>query len=104
MAQVIPASVTKLTLGQRIRWARKRAGLSHDQLVGKLGRSNRSHLIKIEKGIVLAPRRDLRDAIADATGVPRELFNEDDDEEDPLSALMSAIRRVVREEIAKEWA
>jgi len=97
----IPAQVRRLALGQRIKWARKSAGLSHDRLVEQLGRSNRGHLIKIEKGTHV-PGRELRDAIADACGVPRDLFADDDDEEsDPVAALMVALRRVVRDEHAR---
>lgn len=66
-----------------MRWARTSAGLSHDRLVAALGRSNRSHVIKIEKG-EHTPRRDLRDAWADATNVPRDLFDEKEDEEAPF--------------------
>lgn len=53
--------------------------MSHDRLVDALGRSNRGHLIKIEQG-EHTPRADLRDAIADATNVPRELFADEDGE------------------------
>lgn len=41
-----------------------------------------------------------RNAVADALGVPRERFAADEDEEDdPVVALMAAIRRVVRDEL-----
>lgn len=96
------AQVRTLSIGERIRWARKRAGLSHDRLVDKIGRSNRSHLIKIERGLHV-PRSDLREAIADATGVPRDFLADDDDEDsDPVTDLLNAIRRVVRVELRKE--
>jgi transcriptional regulator with XRE-family HTH domain len=95
----VPPQVLQLRLADRIKWARKSAGLSHDRLVERLGRSNRGHLIKIEKGVHV-PGHDLRDAIADECGVPRELFDDDGDEEsDPVEALMNALRRVVREEL-----
>lgn len=49
------------------------------------------------------PSRLNRIAVAEALGVPAEAFLEDDDEEeDPLVALMTALRRVVREELSKE--
>jgi transcriptional regulator with XRE-family HTH domain len=97
-----PALPRKLAIGERIRWARKHAGLSHDRLIEKLGRSNRSHLIKIERGLHV-PRSDLRDAIADATGVPREFLGDDEDEEsDPVASLMGALRRVVRDEVLRQ--
>lgn len=84
----VPKKVYALRLGERIRWARKSAGLSHDKLVDAIGRSNRGHLIKVEHG-EHTPRADLRDAIADATNVPRELFADEDEDESramPLSA------------------
>lgn len=82
----VPTEIQRLPLNERVRWARKSAGLSHDRLVERLGRSNRGHLIKIERGDHV-PRSDLRDAIADATGVPRELFGDDDDEESSAMPL-----------------
>jgi transcriptional regulator with XRE-family HTH domain len=49
------------------------------------------------------PSRISRIAVADALGLPHELFLEEDDEEaDPLVALMSVLRRVVQQELAKE--
>lgn len=96
----VPKAVRDLSLGERIRWARKSAGFSHDRLVTLLGRSNRSHLIKIEVG-THTPKPDLRDAIADATNVPRDLFEDDDEEESDLStALEKMFRRIVREEFS----
>jgi transcriptional regulator with XRE-family HTH domain len=100
--RAIPAAIKTLPLGSRIRWARKAAGLSHDRLIERLGRSNRSHLVKIEQGVHI-PRPDLRDAIADATSVPRDLFQDDDEEEsDPVASLMGALRRVVRDEVLRQ--
>lgn len=50
-----------------------------------------------------SPSRLNRIAVAHALGIPPEAFLEDDDEEeDPLVALMSALRRVVREELKNE--
>lgn len=80
--QKIPADVYTWPVGERIRWARKTARLSHDRLVERLGRSNRSHLIKIEQG-THRPRQELRDALADALAVPRELFADDLEEAAP---------------------
>jgi transcriptional regulator with XRE-family HTH domain len=49
-----------------------------------------------------SPSRLNRIAVAEALGVPAEAFLEDDDEEDdPLVALMSVLRRVVREEMSR---
>lgn len=100
VTRAIPAEVRSLPVGQRIRWARKRAKLSHDRLIEAIGRSNRSHLIKVEQGHH-NPRRDLRDAIADATGVARDLFDSDDDEEaDPVADLFKALDRFVDHKMA----
>lgn len=100
--RAVPAPIWKLPLGERIRWARKAAKLSHDRLADALGRSNRGHLIKIERGTHV-PRAELREAIADATNVPRELFadgEDEDDEADPVAALFAkAVRAAVRAEL-----
>lgn len=79
----IPKKVYELRLSDRIKWARQSARLSHDKLVERMGRSNRGHLIKIEKGDHM-PRRDLRDAIADACGVPRDLFDTEDEDDSSM--------------------
>lgn len=98
--KVIPPHVRRMTFGERWRWARKQSGKSHDRIVAEMGRSNRGHLIKIEKGAHV-PRQELREAYADATGVSHDLFAEEDDEEaDPVTDLLTALRRVVREELA----
>lgn len=81
----VPNDVRKLPLNERWRWARKASKLSHDRIVTAMGRSNRGHLIKIEQGDHV-PRADLREAYADATNVPRELFDDEDEEADPLAA------------------
>lgn len=95
----VPASVRQMRLGERMRWARKSFPLSHDRLVERMGRSNRGHLIKIEQGTHI-PGIEFRNAWADATNVPRELFaDEDDEESDPVTDLFKALRRVVRDEV-----
>lgn len=96
----VPKKVYALPLGARIRWARESAKLSHDKLVSSIGRSNRGHLIKVEQGLH-TPRTDLRDAIADATNVPRDLFATDDDEESHQMALdlLITLQRLVRAEV-----
>lgn len=99
----VPKPVWQLPIGQRIKWARETARLSHDRLVALIGRSNRGHLIKIEKGKHL-PGPELRRLIADATNVPRELLeDEDDDEEaDPVVALLNIVRQLIREETSRD--
>jgi transcriptional regulator with XRE-family HTH domain len=75
-------------LGEKIRSARKRAGLSHDKLGAVVGTS-RQHLIRLEKGWH-RPSPELLARIADATGQPVESFASDDDDEDadqPMPAM-----------------
>lgn len=50
-----------------------------------------------------SPSRIHRVAVADALGVPREKFTDtDDEEEDLVVSLVAAIRRVVRQELARD--
>ena len=66
--------------GEKIKAARKRAGLSHDRLAALIG-SSRQHLIKLEKGMHRA-KPEMLATIADATGQPlSDLESSDDDEE-----------------------
>lgn len=41
-------------------------------------------------------------ALCEALGTPLETFEDDDEEADPVVALMAAIRRVVRDELSRE--
>lgn len=91
-------------IGKRIRLARKSAGLSHDALAARVGTS-RQHLIKLEKGLHV-PGDAMAAKIAEATGRSVEYLagdgaDEDDEESDPMAALMAAIRLVVRDEVRK---
>lgn len=89
--KLVPPHVRRLPLGQRVRWARRTAGLSHDKLVERIGRSNRGHIIKIERGAHV-PRQDLRDAIADACSVSRDLFSDEDDEDSSMALSADEFR------------
>lgn len=96
-------SPEKLTVGERIRSARKRAGLSHDRL-GEMVGTSRQHLIRLEKGIH-QPRDGMLARIAEATGQPVSFFGlaeEEDEEADQLPdidlLLRSYLRRLIREE------
>lgn len=90
-----------LSVGEQIRSARKRAGLSHDRLGAVVGTS-RQHLIRLEKGIH-QPRDGMLARIAEATGQPLSFFEdgdaEDDEESDPVAALMGVLRKMVGEAI-----
>jgi transcriptional regulator with XRE-family HTH domain len=88
----------RLPINERIRWARKRKGLSLDRLAEQVG-SSRRHLIRLEKG-ENRPGPELRARIAVATGQPADfLMDGDDDEEEAALAreLIALIRRVVSE-------
>lgn len=67
-----------LPLGERIRWARKRAGLSQVRFAEMLGTSQR-HVVRWEYG-EHAPGDIYRQRIAEATGQPAELFASDEQE------------------------
>lgn len=82
------------SLGERIRAARKRAGLSHDTLAARVGTS-RQHLIRLEKGIH-HPKPEMLSRIAEALGCTVEdLADADDEESDPVGDLMDALMRVI---------
>jgi len=91
-----------MTLAARIKMARQRANLTLDRLGEAVGTS-RHHLIRLEKG-EHKPKPDMARRIAEATGVPIELLQDEDDEEsDPMAqALMAVVRELVRKELAKE--
>lgn len=80
-------------LSTRIKFARQRASFSLDRLAAEVGTS-RQHLIRLEKGLH-KPKPDMAQRIATATGVPLELLQDDEDEEDAVEALMLALRRVL---------
>src|SRR5581483_3168095 len=91
-------------LGQRIRRARKRAGISQERLSASVGITRR-HLIRLENGEHL-PGRTLRDRIAEETGAERtELAADEDDEEPhPAMSLDDFLRLRVRALVAEEKA
>lgn len=89
-----------LPIGQRIVWARKRVGISQEKLAERIGTSRR-HMIRIEKGVHRPGERFLQ-RIAEATGQPVELF--EDEEDDPSRTmtiddlLRLRLRALLREE------
>src|SRR5688500_16568905 len=79
-----------MSVGQRIRWARERKGISQEGLAEKIGTSRR-HMIRIEKGQHV-PRPALLARIAEETGQPIALLNGgDDDEEDESDSVALAL-------------
>lgn len=77
-------AVSRLPVGQRIRWARERKGISQEKLAAMIGTSRR-HMIRVEKGQHM-PGRKLVARIAEATEQPEKFF-EADDEESSLSQM-----------------
>jgi transcriptional regulator with XRE-family HTH domain len=65
-------SAVPSTLGGRLRWARKRLGLSHDKVAVRAGTS-RQHLIALEKGRH-TPTEAMLLRLADALDLPVEFF------------------------------
>lgn len=68
-----------MTQAARIRFARKRANLTLDRL-GEIVGTSRQHLIRLESG-KHSPKPEMARRIAEATGVPLELIQDEDDEE-----------------------
>lgn len=91
----------RLPLNERLRWARKRKGFSHDTLAAKIG-SSRRHLIRLEKGEVQKPGAVLLARIAVATDQPVDFFrdgdSDDDEEAELVRELVSVLRRVIAHE------
>jgi transcriptional regulator with XRE-family HTH domain len=105
---VIVRSVTDTTFPRRTKFGDKvRAELDRQRIsIRKLARDIDPARPEVARrnlarwiGGYNSPSRLSRIAVAEALGIPAEALLEDDDEEaDPLVALMSAIRRVVRDE------
>lgn len=66
--------------------------------------TTRRHMIRLENGEHL-PSRDLRDRIVEATGTDEQIESSDD-EDDAVSALMGALKRLEerRVETGDPWA
>lgn len=93
-----------LSIGKRIRWARKRAGLSQENLALAVGTSRR-HVIRWENDSH-APGPVYRERIAEATGQEAEMFSDGDEEEEDadlaadLYAALMAIIDAKKERVA----
>lgn len=89
------------TLGQRVKRLRVKQGVRQIDLAERAGISWR-HLIRIEQDNGGITKPSTIASLAEALGVDAEDLageSEDDEESDPVAALMSAIRRVVRQEV-----
>lgn len=60
-------------VAERIKAARREAGLTHDDLGERMGGVTRQHLIKLEKA-KHRPRAEMLTRIAQATGMPVDFF------------------------------
>lgn len=78
-----------LLIAQRIRRARRQAGLSHDKLGDALGGVTRQHLIKLEKA-KHRPRADLLSRIAEATGKSVDYFLVEAEDPNPFPGEQAA--------------
>src|SRR3954466_3412973 len=80
-------------LGRKLRSARKRCGISQENLAAKVGITRR-HLIRLEFGHHL-PSLPLRAACAEATGIDADTLRvpgDDDDDEESDPAMAEAFR------------
>lgn len=89
-------------LGQKIRAAREKTGLSQEAFAPEVGMTRR-HLIRVEGGRN-QPGSALLDRIAERTGMPRATFTnteaasaDDAEAADVPTLLMQALRLAVRE-------
>lgn len=101
-----PSTLPKVA--RRIYAARKRAGLTQDQLAAAVGTSRR-HVLRWEKGKV-SPTRRFQERLAQVLGEPPEYFangadaDSDDDEEDPLPSLDEFLRAHIERMVAEASA
>jgi transcriptional regulator with XRE-family HTH domain len=90
-------------LGARIRKARKRTGISQERLAPLVG-TTRRHLIRLENGEHQASK-PLAARLGAALGEDAAQFRngdaDDEEEDEAVDALMSALRRVVRNEMGR---
>jgi transcriptional regulator with XRE-family HTH domain len=98
--QTVEKLCADLTLGERIRYARKTAGLTLDGLGAAVG-TTRQHLIRLEQN-KHAPKPALASRIAEATGVPIELFAHEKAEPQTLSVLIDlAVDKALEKRLGK---
>jgi transcriptional regulator with XRE-family HTH domain len=69
-----------MSIGERVRWARKRAGLSQERLAQTIG-TTRQVVIRWEQDKHV-PNEESRRRLAEATGQDAGFFAQDEDEDD----------------------
>lgn len=72
-------------IGRRVKTARSEANLTLDGMAARVG-TTRQHLIKLEKG-QHAPRAEMLQKIADATGKDPSFFQGDDSDDEESSPM-----------------
>lgn len=88
--------------GKSIRRLRLKTGKSQETVAVEIG-TTRRHMIRLENGEHL-PTAKMRERLAAALGVDGseiQSCDDEDDEEDAVSALTRALRRLVHEELAE---
>lgn len=98
----VPAAQNQSQFGQKLRLELDRQQMSLRKLARTMAPEHpeqmRRNLARWIGGYN-QPSRIHRVAVADALGVPLETFDDDDEEDDIMGALLEAIRRVVRDEM-----
>jgi transcriptional regulator with XRE-family HTH domain len=93
-----------MSIGERVRWARKRAGLSQERLAQTIG-TTRQVVIRWEQDRHV-PNEESRRRIAEATGQDAGFFAEADEEDDAdgewAVSLAVLLERRVRELVAEQ--
>lgn len=92
----------RLPVGQRIKWARNRKGLSLDALAERVGTSRR-HLIRLEKG-ENRPGLDMRARIAVATEQTPDFLMDGDSDDEEEAELVRELVGVLRRLMARDEA
>jgi transcriptional regulator with XRE-family HTH domain len=90
---VTATSLTELTVGKRIRMARRAAGLSQEKLANLIG-TTRQVIIRWEQDRHL-PNAKSRNRLAEATGLTADVFIEPLDEESEEAVLQRQAREMV---------
>lgn len=88
----------ELTVGKRVRWARKRSGLSMDALAAQIG-TTRQVIIKWEKDRHL-PNAHSRERLGEATGQHPDFFRDETRHAPPDDEDDAAMERRARELVA----
>lgn len=92
------SAVQEMTVGQRVRWARRRANLSQDRLALHIG-TTRQVVIGWEKDRH-RPGAQSRRKLAEATGQRADFFRDEDDDDEEADTLERELLTVLRAYVA----